>query len=176
MRLLNRIKKEFYEIFETLFSIVPLTIGNYTRKILYKLVLKKCGKNFKTGIRIKIQEPSNISLGNNVELNYGVWIAANKHKKGSIKIGDNVLIGPYTILHSGNHIFKNPNISINKQGFEFDEIVIKDDVWIAARCTILSGVTIGEGSVIAAGSVITKDIPPFSVVAGVPGKIISKRE
>ena len=109
-------------------------------------------------------------------MNYGVWIASNKHKKGSIRIGNNVLIGPYSILHSGNHKFKNPNISINKQGFEFDEIVIEDDVWIAARCTILSGVTIGRGSVIAAGSVITKDIPPFSVVAGVPGKIISKRE
>ena len=77
---------------------------------------------------------------------------------------------------TGNHKFKDPNILINKQGFEFDKIVIEDDVWIAARCTILSGVTIGRGSVIAAGSVITKDIPPFSVVAGVPGKIISKRE
>lgn len=176
MKVLNRIKKEFYEIFETLFSIFPLTIGNYIRKLFYRLVLKKCGNNFKTGIRIKIQDPSNIFVGNNVELNYGVWIASNKHKKGSIKIGNNVLIGPYSILHSGNHKFKNPNISINKQGFEFDEIVIEDDVWIAARCTILSGVTIGRGSVIAAGTVITKDIPPFSVVAGVRGKIISKRE
>ena len=176
MRLLNRIKKELNEIFETLFSIFPLTIGNYTRKLFYRLVLKKCGKNLKTGIRIKIQDPSNIFVGNNVELNYGVWIASNKHKKGSIRIGNNVLIGPYSILHTGNHKFKDPNILINKQGFEFDKIVIEDDVWIAARCTILSGVTIGKGSVIAAGSVITKDIPPFSVVAGIPGKIISKRE
>ena len=176
MKVLNRIKKEFYEIFETLFSIFPLTFGNYTRKLFYRFVLKKCGNNFKTGLRIKIQEPGNIQIGDNVGFNYGIWIAANKNPKGKIVIGNNVLIGPYTILHSGNHKFKDPNILINKQGFEFDEIVIEDDVWIAARCTILSGVTIGRGSVIAAGSVITKDIPPFSVVAGVPGKIISKRE
>jgi acetyltransferase-like isoleucine patch superfamily enzyme len=149
MRVLNRIENEFYEILETLFSIFPGTIGSYIRKLFYMFFLKKCGKKLILGLRVKIQVPGNIQIGNNVSINYGVWIAANKNKKGNIKIGENVLIGPYTILHSGNHKYKDPDVSINKQGFEFDEIVIKDDVWIAARCTILSGVTIGEGSVIA---------------------------
>ncbi|MFD1316098.1 DapH/DapD/GlmU-related protein [Namhaeicola litoreus] len=79
-------------------------------------------------------------------------------------------------MHSGNHKFKEPNKNINNQGFNFKNITVEVDVWIAARCTILSGVNIGKGSVIAAGSVITKDIQPYSVVAGVPGKIIAKRK
>ena len=173
---IQRIEFEIFEILETLFSIVPGTFGMYGRKIIYKLFLNKCGKWLNIGLRVKIQRPSNVFIGNGVSINYGVWMAANNNPNGNIYIGNNVLIRPYSILHSGNHNFKDPNKIIYKQGFSFSNIVIEDDVWIAARCTILSGVTIGKGSVIAAGSVITKNIPPYSVVAGVPGTVISKRE
>jgi len=173
---IQRVEYEFFEVLETLFSIIPGTIGKYLRKIQYNIFLKKCGKWLNIGLRVKIQRPSNVFIGNGVSINYGVWMAANNNPNGNIYIGNNVLIRPYSILHSGNHNFKDPNKIIYKQGFSFSNIVIEDDVWIAARCTILSGVTIGKGSVIAAGSVITKNIPPYSVVAGVPGKVISKRE
>ena len=173
---MQRIKFEFWEFLETIFSMIPGTIGVYARQGLYPFFLKKCGKGLRLGLRVKMQRPGSITIGHNVEINYGVWAAASNRENGDITIGNNVLIGPYTILHSGNHNFKDPNILIKNQGYAFGNIIIEDDVWIAARCTILSGVHIGEGSVIAAGSVITKDIPPYSVVAGVPGKIISKRE
>jgi len=120
--------------------------------------------------------PGNISIGSNVSFNYGVWIAANKDKKGGIVIGNNVLVGPYTIIHSGNHKFKNSSIPIYKQGFEFNTITIEDDVWIAANCTILSGVNLGKGCVVAAGSVVTKNVPEYCIVAGVPAKIIGERD
>ena len=175
MRFLRRLKYEIYELLETLFSIVPGTMGKYLRQMFYNGFFKKCGKNLNVGLRVKIQVPGNIYIGENVGLNYGVWMAANYHEEGKIIIGNNVLIGPYTIMHSGNHNYKNTALPINKQGFNFSIITIEEDVWIAARCTILSGVTIGKSSIIAAGSVITKDVPPFSVVAGVPGKIISTR-
>lgn len=167
---------ELWEFLETIFSMIPGTVGVFTRRGLYPIFLKKCGKRLRLGLRVKMQRPGNIVIGNNVEINYGVWVAASNKENGDISIGNNVLIGPYTILHSGNHNYKDPDKIIKNQGYTFGKITIEDDVWIAARCTILSGVTIGKGSVIAAGSVITKDIPPYSVVAGVPGKVISKRK
>jgi len=172
---MNRLKNEMYELIETLLSAIGGSLGKLLREGFYKLSFKECGKNFSTGLRVKVQVPYNITVGENVGFNYGVWIAANRHKDGGIRFGNNVLIGPYTVIHSGNHIFKDPHLPINKQGFIFRTIIIEDDVWIAAHCTILSGVSIGKGSVVAAGSVVTKDVPPYTIVAGVPARVISYR-
>ena len=174
-KILPRIRKEFYEILQMLFAGIPGTIGKYGRMFFYKLYLKKQGRHFSTGIRIRIQTPKSLILGNNVGINDNVWIAANKNPNGQIIIKDDVLIGPYTIIHSGNHNFDSLTLPISQQGYKFSTITIENGVWIAARCTILAGVTIGEGALIAAGSVITKSIPPYSIVAGVPGKIIGDR-
>jgi len=173
---MERLKYEIFELFETLLSAFPGTLGKLLRRGFYKLYLKKCGNNFNTSLRVKLQVPENIIVGNNVGFNYGVWIAANRHKDGGINFGNNVLIGPYTIIHSGNHKYKDTTLPIYKQGYEFKTINIEDDVWIAAHCTILSGVTIKKGAVIAAGSVVTKDVSPYSIVAGVPARVISHRD
>lgn len=172
---MKRLKYELYEVVEIILSVFPGTPGKFIRRFFYRLCFKKCGVNFGASLRIRIQVPGNISIGNNVGLNYGVWIAANMHQNGGIIIGDNVLVGPYTIIHSGNHRFNDLAAPIYKQGSEFKTIIIEDDVWIAARCTILSGVRLGKGSVIAAGAVVTKDVPPYSIVGGIPAKIIAKR-
>jgi acetyltransferase-like isoleucine patch superfamily enzyme len=173
---MQRINFEIYEFLETLFSTLPGTPGKLLRRLFFKFYFKKCGNNFSTGLRVKIQMPGNIIVGNNVGFNYGVWIAANRHKDGGIVFGNNVLIGPYTVIHSGNHKFIDAALPISKQGFVFKTITIEDDVWIAAHCTILSGVTLGKGSVIAAGAVVTKDVPPYAIVAGVPAKVVSNRK
>ncbi len=172
---MRRIKADIFELFETIFSVFPGWIGEVCRRHFYKLFFSKCGSNFYTALRVKIQGAENITVGNNVAINYGVWIAANPNKDGAIVFGNDILIGPYSIIHSGNHVFRDPIIPVYKQGFEFKQITIEDDVWIAARCTILSGVTLGKGSVIAAGSVVIKDVPPFTVVAGVPAKVVARR-
>jgi acetyltransferase-like isoleucine patch superfamily enzyme len=170
-----RIKIEFFEFVESLFSNCPGRIGVFFRKLIYKCFLFKCGSGFYTAQRIKIQSPWNVSIGDNVGLNYGVWIASNFNPKAMISIGPNVLIGPYTVIHSGNHRFMDTTLPINKQGFEFKPIIIEEDVWIAAHCTILSGVKIGKGAVVGAGSVVTHDIEPFTVVAGVPARLLHSR-
>lgn len=175
MKIFQRIKYEFYELFEVLLSIIPGTFGKYFRKFFYYLNFKTCGKNLNIAMRVRIQSPKNILIGENVGFNYGVWIAANMNDEGCITFGDNVLVGPYTIFHSGNHLYDDLEMPIRKQGFVFKPIVIESDVWIAARCVILSGVTIGKGSIIAAGSVVTKSVPEYSIVGGVPAKIIGKR-
>ena len=94
---------------------------------------------------------------------------------GKITIGNNVMLAPRVSIYAENHVFDNPNITIKAQGVAKSAVVIEDDCWIAANVVILAGVTIGKGSVIAAGSVVNEDIPAFSVVAGVPARVIKSR-
>ena len=94
---------------------------------------------------------------------------------GQVTIGKDVLIAPNCMILAGNHGFEDPDILINRQPIMRKPIVIEDNVWIAGRCNITAGVTIGHGSVIGAGSVVTKDIPPMSVAVGVPAKVIKRR-
>ena len=111
---------------------------------------------------------------------------------GDVIIGDytriglhNTIIGPVTIgnhvnLAQGitvtalNHNFTDPNKRIDEQGISTTPVVIEDDIWIGANAVILPGVTIGHHSVVAAGAVVTKNVPPHSLVAGVPAKVIKQ--
>jgi acetyltransferase-like isoleucine patch superfamily enzyme len=114
---------------------------------------------------------------------------------GFIKLGDDCSVNPYTILygHGGltigngvriathavmipaNHMYNDPEIPIFQQGVTMEGITIEDDVWVGCNVTILDGVRIGKGSVIAAGSVVTKDVESYTVVAGTPARPIKKR-
>jgi acetyltransferase-like isoleucine patch superfamily enzyme len=95
---------------------------------------------------------------------------------GSITIGNGVHIAPHVIIFAANHIFADTDIPIYKQGTEKAPIVIEDDVWVASNVVITAGVRIGRGSVIGAGAVVTKDIPPWSVAVGVPARVIRTRK
>ena len=95
---------------------------------------------------------------------------------GKITIGKNVMLAPRVSIYAENHVFDHPEILIRDQGVEKKEVIIEDDCWIAANSILLAGVTIGKGSVVAAGSVVTENVPPYSVVAGVPAKWIKSRK
>jgi acetyltransferase-like isoleucine patch superfamily enzyme len=95
---------------------------------------------------------------------------------GKITIGNNVMLAPRVSIYAENHVFDHPEILIRDQGVEKKEVIIEDDCWLAANSIILAGVTIGKGSVVAAGSVVTENVPPYSVVAGVPAKFIKSRK
>lgn len=112
-----------------------------------------------------------LKVGNNSNIGPYCYIGCS----GYIEIGDNVMISPRVSIYAENHNYDNPNIPMKEQGVIKQFVKIEDDCWIAANSIILSGVTIGQGSIIAAGSVVTKNIPPFSIAAGVPAKIIKKR-
>lgn len=94
---------------------------------------------------------------------------------GFIEIGSNVMMGPRVNLMSENHNFTNTETPMAQQGVTREFIKIEDDVWIGVNSTILAGVTIGRGAIIAAGSVVTKDVAPFTVVAGAPARVIRER-
>ena len=111
---------------------------------------------------------------------------------GDVVIGDhtriglhNTIIGPVTIgshvnfaqgitVTALNHIFEETNKRIDEQGVSTHQVVIGDDIWIGTNAVVLPGVTIGNHSVVAAGAVVTKDVPPHSLVAGVPAKVIKQ--
>ena len=112
-----------------------------------------------------------LKIGNNSNIGPFAYIGCS----GLIEIGDNVMISPRVSIFAENHDFDNPNIIMKEQGVTKKFVKIEDDCWIAANSIILAGVTIGKGSVIAAGSVVTKDVPAYSVVAGVPAEIIKSR-
>ncbi|ABJ57360.1 acyltransferase [Oenococcus oeni] len=94
---------------------------------------------------------------------------------GEIKIGEKVMIGPKVTLVAENHIFKDADIDIKNQGVSQKGIIIENNVWIGTDCTILDGVTIGEGSVIGAGCLITKDVPNNSIVYDKRDKVYRER-
>ena len=93
---------------------------------------------------------------------------------GPVIIGNHVNLAQGITVTALNHIFEDSNKRIDEQGVSTNQVVIEDDIWIGANAVILPGVTIGHHSVVAAGSVVTKDVPPHSLVAGVPAKIIKQ--
>jgi len=112
-----------------------------------------------------------LKIGNNSSIGPYSYIGCS----GLIEIGNNVIMSPRVSIYAENHLYAGLDQPIMKQGVKREFVRIEDDCWIAANTVILSGVTIGKGSVIAAGSVVNKDVPPYSVVAGVPAKVIKSR-
>jgi len=98
------------------------------------------------------------------------------HGLGGVVIGNYVLIASSSAIIAQTHVFSEVSTPIVLQGDIGEGIIIEDDVWIGYGVKILGGVTIGTGSVIGAGAVVTKDIPPFSVAAGVPAKVLRSRK
>jgi acetyltransferase-like isoleucine patch superfamily enzyme len=94
---------------------------------------------------------------------------------GGITIKNNVLIGPGVVLSSENHNIADPQIPIREQGVSRQGVVIEEGCWIASKAIILDGVTIGHDSVIAAGAVVTQDVPPLTIVGGVPARVLNRR-
>lgn len=110
-----------------------------------------------------------ISIGKNTTIN------RNTNILSQCKIGESVSIAPNVVIVGSNHVFTERDKDIKSQGTISKGIIIEDDVWIATNATILDGVTIGRGSIVAAGAVVNKDIDPYSIVGGVPAKLLKYR-
>lgn len=134
--------------------------------------------------KIKIEASAKLDRGVDIKTHRGgmIQIGANAYigpytclSGDSIKIGKNCLIASHSSIYANNHIFADPSRPIKKQGHTYQGIVIEDDCWLGSGVRIVDGVTIGRGSVVGAGAVVTKNIPPYSVAVGVPAKVVSKR-
>lgn len=163
--------KMIHELKLTTLHILKLLPGRIGCKLRAKLLPISIGKNSFLWDGVHIDEPKKLMVGNNTSINRGCILNCG----GGITIGNDVLIGPNTIVYSQNHNFLDRNSLIRLQGYSKKSVTIGHNVWIAASVIILPGVSIGDGAVIGAGSVVTKDIPQNSVAVGNPARIVSQR-
>ena len=139
------------------------------RRFCGKLMLEHCGK--------KVNIEHNAIFSPKVSLGDYSGIGVNAKIYGRCTIGDYVMMGEDCTIITRNHKFDRTDVPMMEQGFEEEKSVcIGNDVWIGDRVMIMPGVHIGDGCVIGAGSVVTRDIPPYSVAAGVPAKVIRSRK
>lgn len=141
------------------------------RNLIFRLFLKEFGKGSMIDYRTYIRYPSHVRIGEHTAINRGCRLIASYHFKDvEISIGNHVAVAPEVCFLAAGHDYTQLNLPDTAAS-----IVVGDHVWIGARSVILQGVTIGEGAVIAAGSVVTRDIPPYTVAAGVPAKVKKER-
>jgi galactoside O-acetyltransferase len=132
------------------------------------------GSNFSAMRNCSLRaEQGSLVIGDRVALNVNVAIDASLG--GTIRVGDDVLIGPNVVIRASDHVYTDHGLPIRQQGHSGGEIVIEDDIWLAASVVITAGVTVGKGAVVAAGAVVTKDVEPWTVVAGVPAQPVAVR-
>lgn len=160
-----------YEFFiRVTFSLPRYRILNGFKAFFLRRVGAKIGKRVVFYPGVWIAPARELVVGDDVDFALDVLVTTG----GGVTIGDRVLIGYRTQILSSNHVIEGRS-PIFHAGHVKKPVVIENDVWIGAACIILPGVKIGEGAVIAAGSVVTKDIPAFAIVAGVPAKVIRYR-
>jgi acetyltransferase-like isoleucine patch superfamily enzyme len=134
-----------------------VSIGDYSR-VVVSTSLHQVGKF--------------IHIGDNVGIGEFAYLGGG----GGLEIGNDCIIGQYFSCHPENHHFNELQIPIRHQGISRQGIKIGRDCWIGSKVTILDGVEIGKGCVIAAGAVVTQSFPPFSVIGGVPAKLLKTRD
>lgn len=113
-----------------------------------------------------------LSVGSRTTINEDVIIACTE----SVTIGANCMLAPRVYILDVDHVFSSREMPIASQGYRSLPIFIEDDVWVGAYAVILKGVRIGRGAIVAAHSVVTKDVAEYTVVGGVPARVIAERE
>lgn len=160
-------KKIFQFIFLTFIRHTPENWGKL-RSFFVRKYVKKVGSNVSVGRKCFIHK--NTEIGDNSGVGYDCVI------NNGVTIGKNVMMGPEVLIYTQNHNTRDVDIPMREQGMrEMCPVIIEDDVWIGARVVILPGVTIGHGSVVGACAVVSKDVPPYSVYVGNPGRVVKTR-
>lgn len=137
------------------------------RNLFIDRFLKHRGKHVEICRNVEFRYPHNISIGNNTTINKRVLLDG---RGGNIVIGDNVDIAQDVHIWTLQHDYNSPDYKAVG-----GDVHISDYVWLASGATILPGVSIGEGAVIATGAVVTKDVPSYTVVGGIPAKPLAIR-
>jgi len=161
----------FETIVKILFSFPRYRFFNHFKSLPIRVMGAKLGKRITFYPGVWIMPGTNLIVGDDVDFALDVIVTT----KGGVSIGNRVLIGYRSQILSGNHNIPKNHDVIFGSGHSFAPVSIEDDVWIGANCVILPGVKIGKGAVIAAGSIVNKDVPPFTIFGGVPAKLIKER-
>ena len=165
-------KKILFILYKVTVSWLPISqrskLAKRARTFWAKRIATRVGKN------VNIER--NAVFGPLLEIGDNSGVGINCEVYGPVKIGNDVKMGPEVVCYTSGHKFDRTDITMIEQGgTEPEPITIGNDVWIGRRVIIMPGVNIGDGCVIGAGAVVTKDIPPYSVAGGVPAKVIKSR-
>jgi maltose O-acetyltransferase len=133
-------------------------------------IFRKCGRNVNIRPRVYFGSGRNISIGDDSMLGQNSIIGST----AAVVIGNDVMMGPGVLIYTSNHGME-PGIPMRRQPLQCAPVCVGNDVWIGARCILLPGITIGDGAVLAAGAVVTSDVPANAVVGGVPAKVLKYR-
>lgn len=145
-------------------------MGYALRRVLLGMIADDVGN------RIIVKKNAYIGTGKGLRVGDHSQLGENCRIGPDVIIGSDVLMNPDVVIMTTSHAFENPEIPIRLQGASaIQPIHIGDDVWIGTRAVILPGVTVGRGAIIGAGSIVTKDIPPYAIAGGSPAKVIRQR-
>lgn len=161
-----------YFLYKIFASWLPISQrSRYAKKLRYHFSKRIC----KLGKNVNVEKNAYFTPQLVVGNNSGIGINAEIY--GPVKIGNDVLMAPDVVFYTSGHKYDRLDIPIGKQGStESKPIIVGNDCWIGRRVIIMPGVKIGDGSIIGAGAVVTKDVPPYAVVGGVPAKVIKYRK
>lgn len=192
--MLDTIARELREVFEGLLGALPGRSGRLARRLYYRARFAACGPTVSIGEHPEIACPENIRIGDRVYADRGIVLRAcgggsitigddvtvNGNVRiiadgGRIEIGSKVMIGPNVVMRPTDHRFMRSDLPIKLQGNTVGEIAVGSDVWIAANVVLLRDTKIGDHCVIGAGSVVSGEIPPWAVAAGVPARVLRYR-
>ena len=142
----------------------------------YKKMLRGCGSNVRCSALTSDFTYRNLTIGNDVYIGpHALFLCT----ESQIFIGNKVLFGPHVTIIGGDHRITDVGRFIydvlDKHPEDDQDVHIEDDVWIGTNTTLLKGVTVGRGAVVAAGALVTKDVPPYAIVGGVPAKVLKYR-
>jgi acetyltransferase-like isoleucine patch superfamily enzyme len=149
----------------------PSFLGFIPRFIVCKLFFKKLSSFCVIQPNVYIVHGFRIKCGSNFAVNSNTYINA----VGGLEIGNNVLLGPNIVISSGEHQYTDKKLPVMLQKIVHKKIIIEDGVWIGANAVIMPGITLGEGTIVGAGAVVTKSTEPYSIVGGVPARKIKNR-
>jgi len=138
----------------------------------YSGLMEHAGANLRVAEQVLINNPRNVSVGDNCYFGTGVQLYP---WNAPIRIGNNVLIAAGVRMITRKHGFGDLSHPMARQGYTNAPIVVEDDVWIGFGAVILPGVTIGKGSIVGSNAVVTRDVDPFTIVGGVPARLIRRR-
>ncbi len=166
-------KKIAWIFYKTFASWLPISRRSQFAKKSRGFWAKRIAKSF--GKNVNIERGAIFTPGLSIGNNSGVGV--NCEINGVVTIGDDVMMGPEVVIYTSGHKYDNLEVPMWKQGdTETEPVSIGNDVWIGRRAIIMPGVKIGDGCIIGAGAVVTKDVPDYAIVGGVPAKVIKYRK
>lgn len=162
------------KVLSSIFMFLTIWVPNFGwgirfRGWLISRLMKSPGERLKLSALVNIYNPSRLSIGNDVYIGYGTYIG-----DGDIRLDDEVVIGPMCSITGGNHLFKGGSVRFG--GYEYAPVKIGRGSWLGAHVCVLSGVTIGSGCTVAAGAVVTEDIPDGVIAGGIPARVLKEND